>query len=316
MSSCELQSQFPFEPPQYRDGDQRVCLQIGLSTTLYFENGLGLVSRERVRQCLDLYLAAARPQLRWITTPDGSQWEEITDAGIEAYREALANPDLSVSWELQMHGAERADECSDFMFELFAQESANDELSYLRFFMPLTWIDKKVHGYFQLTYDICQLLQPYHGYGGCGFLESADLEVKYIAQPLIHGLAQRFPGIEVDRPLVHLMHVHKGIKGVNWLTVLGPPWVKKMGGVDVLRKALPEQFLFYPVGEGLLIQAGPVPQLGDRNQKLWVEHYPTLARLLKPIRVKEHGCFDHAGPHRFTPETTMEWLTRFDRDPW
>jgi hypothetical protein len=68
-------------------------------------------------------------------------------------------------------------------------------------------------------------------------------------------------------------------------------------------------------GEGLMIQAGPEPEIGDTNQQLWPRYYPKLARLLKPIRLKDMGCFDYYGANRFTRDTSAEWLARFDKDP-
>ena len=89
-----------------------------------------------------------------------------------------------------------------------------------------------------------------------------------------------------------------------------------MGGVASLRKSLSDAFVFHQYDEGLMIQAGPRPQPGDVNQRVWPILYPDLARLLKPIRVTDMGCFDNFGANRFTRATTAEWLTRFDRDPF
>ncbi len=109
----------------------------------------------------------------------------------------------------------------------------------------MNWLETP-HGSFpNFVLRLCQILKPYHGYGGLGFAESSDIGIADKVQPLIYSLARRFPGLEVDRPLLHIRYVSKGIKGVNWLTILGPRWVDAMGGVTRLRESLSELFVFY-----------------------------------------------------------------------
>jgi len=290
-------------------------MQIGLQATLYFEHGLSAETRRRVRECLRLYLAVARPHLRWSSTPDGEGWEQFNDGIAAAFQERLGGP-AEDTWELQWHGARRPDEANEFHLEVFGQDQPGACLSYLRLAMPLGDLPGSAAEFATLVRRVCEQLLPYHGYGGVAFVESSDPGVKNLAQPMIHAMAQRFPGIEVDRPLIHLSYLADGIKGVHWLTVLGPRWVEAMGGIPKLRASLGEPFAFHEFDGSVLIQAGPVPQTGDRNQKLRVVLYPDLARLLKPIRIREHGSFDYFGPNRFTQETSEEWLARFDSDPW
>jgi hypothetical protein len=305
----------PFGSPTFRGPDDHVFLLIGHQATLYCERGRSAEARQRVRACLDAFLTVARPHLRWMTTPDGKRWEPFEDRRADAFCALLDGP-AADTWEMHWHGARYPDETSEFQFEAFGQDRVRGRLSYLRVALPLGAFPESAGAFAALVRYLCQLLLPCHGYGGIAFVESTDPGVKNQAQPTVYALAQRFPGIEVDRPLIHLLRVEGGIKGVNWLTVLGPRFVERMGGTAALRAALPEPFVFHPFDGGLLLQAGPVPQTGDRNQKLWPAFYPELARLLRPIRIKEHPCFDYGVPGRFTAETTMEWLTRFDQDPW
>jgi len=304
-----------FGSPLFREPKGRVIVLIGYQATLYFEHGNSAAVRRAVGDCLDIYLSRVRPPLRWTTNPAGDMWEPFDADRARAFRESLQVA-TDRNWEMDWHAARRRDEASEFRFEVYARAPASGPLSYLRFAVPIGDPTQAPRPFRELVQECCDRIRPVHGYGGFTFLESSDLEVKSMAQPLIKSLAIRFPGIDVDRPLVHLLHVAHGIKGVNWLTFLGPHWLEAAGGRAALRKALPEAFVFYDCGGGLLIQAGPLPQMGDRNQKIWVSFYPELSRLLKPIRVKEHRPLDYFGPNRFDKESTMEWLTRFDRDPW
>jgi len=302
--------------PVFRDEQGQVFLRIGLIMTLYFHRGTSADTRIRVGECLDLFRALAGKNLRFMTNQSGTRWQRLEEQRILEFKKTLQSTlPAPQSWEFACQGGVNAHEASEFQFSVFGN-GAVDRLSYLRVVLPMTWLQTPQGSFPDLVEQFCRILGPYHGYGGFGFIESNDIEMEYYGEPMVYALSRRFPGIEVDRPLVHLMYLSDGIKGVNWLTVLGPRWIEQMGGVAALRTALPDPFVFREFDQGLIIQAGPAPEIGDCNQQLWPAFYPKLARLLKPIRIQQHGCFDYAGTHRFTPETTMEWLTRFDRDPW
>jgi len=299
-----------------RDERGQVFLRIGLSATLYFERGTSAEKRMHVAKCFNLFRRIADRNLRFMTNLSGDSWRRINERRILKFNEFLQSsmPEIS-SWNFSCQGGMNAHEASEFQFNVFAT-GFERSLSYLQMILPMSWLTTPQGSFRDLVIDVCKILQPYHGYGGFAFIESSDIELEYYGQPLVYALARRFPGIEVDRPLVHLSHLNAGIKSVNWLTVLCLRWVDKMGGLAALRRILPTTFVFHDLGASLIIQAGSRPQIGDRNQQLWPALYAQLARTLRPIRIKHHGCFDYAGRNRFTSDTSLEWLMRFDRDPW
>ena len=79
---------------------------------------------------------------------------------------------------------------------------------------------------------------------------------------------------------------------------------------------LDEGFKFYEYDGGVLIQAGPVPQFGDVNQRHIPRYYQELSRKLKPIRMKfPNGQYLIKSPNRqekSNAEVSNEWLARFD----
>jgi hypothetical protein len=129
-------------------------------------------------------------------------------------------------------------------------------------------------------------------------------------------MAQRFPGLEAEYPIGHSIWLEHGIKGVNWLTVVGDPWLDRLGGADAVEAGLASldgRFIVHRFEGGVLIQAGPQPELGDAKHDRWPELYVKLAKYLKPIRITEHAPFHHAGPgSRFDLERSEAWLRRFD----
>jgi hypothetical protein len=219
------------------------------------------------------------------------------------------------SWQADWLGGRNPHEATEFALTALGEEGPLPKLSYLRIVLPFDPNASQFAKFAEICLRLCEILRPYHGYGGLGFAVSADMAVEDQAQPLVYAMARRFPGIEVDKPWWHGAFLSEGIKGVNWLTVLGGRWLEAMGGPERLRESLSEAFVFHPLERGLVIQAGPRPQAGDMNQRIWPSFYAELARLLKPIRVKDLGSFGSAGENRFTRETTTEWLNRFDKDP-
>jgi hypothetical protein len=163
---------------------------------------------------------------------------------------------------------------------------------------------------------ICRHLKPISGYAGIGLIEPLDLSIGAEFHPVVRQLAERFPGLEVESNPVTCNHVKGGIKGVDWLTVLDERWVKEVGGLDYLRIRLDEPtFPFYLYDGGLIIQAGPRPQIGDATRNLWPRNYVTLARVLKKIQIKEHLPFHFGTPgitSKMDHAATTAWISRFD----
>ncbi len=290
-------------------------MRIALLLTLYFENGFDPLVRGRIGDCFEYFRSLCGARLRWVKLPDAVQWRKIDPVAFERFHEWLRTGVPKFDWATSWRSSDKYT-ASEFQFNVLGDEGPPPKLSFLQIVLPLDWLNTPQGSFPQICLRLCEILKPYHGYGGLGFAEARDVGARDQAQPLIYSFARRFPGLEVDRPVFHIFYVRDGIKGVNWLTILSAHWVEAMGGLATLRTSLNESFVFHEYDQGVLIQAGPKPELGDRNQRLWPRLYPQLARVLKPIRITKHGSFDNRGNDRFTKETSQEWLARFDSDPF
>ncbi|HSG81052.1 MAG TPA: type VI immunity family protein [Gemmatimonadota bacterium] len=307
----QLEQGFPI-----RDDNGRVVLRIGLLATLYFDEGHTGERRAAVGECVDDYLRMCGPELRWGLHPKGGGFQDLARKPVPTPSEYFASrsPSENDLWEFYYHGGDPPEEASDLRVKGLGarkwQSEGKGQLSYFSVALPITWFADREGNFVELVLSWCGRLKPVHGYGGLGILDSPDVSLAQRHAQQAYGLARRFPGLEADYPVSHVHYLKDGIKGVNWLTVLGESWLKKAGGVSGLRDQLGEPFRFFEFDGGLLIQAGPMPQMGDSNRELSVPEYRRLAQLLKSIRVTDHKAFPAWSG--FDAGRTNSWLARFD----
>jgi Protein of unknown function (DUF3396) len=103
-----------------------------------------------------------------------------------------------------------------------------------------------------------------------------------------------------------------GIKCINWLTFLNAVHVERLGGVERLKRDLGADVPVRSLEGGVMVQAGPQPQIGDVNRQQDLPLYRRVGRVLAPVRSREHPAFlrREGVPSR---EATQKWLSRFDR---
>lgn len=131
-------------------------------------------------------------------------------------------------------------------------------------------------------------------------------------------IAYRFYGCEIDDGLdVPINFPPPGIKGINWLTILGPTFIEQMGGVDKLsQEALALNLGVERAGENLIIQAGPYPDICDKQILPMNPYYVAVNHLLKPIRKTTIGSLhmdSMTGKAVLDTAASDEWLRRFDQ---
>lgn len=81
---------------------------------------------------------------------------------------------------------------------------------------------------------LCETLDIDHGYAGLSLNLSYDY---HPFQPYEFQMAQRYSGLMVDTaPYLDRTELRGGIKGVNWLTLLGPRYIEKLGGMAALKQ--------------------------------------------------------------------------------
>ncbi len=155
-------------------------------------------------------------------------------------------------------------------------------------------------------------MSPYHGYAGLAVIRSADDGYAAGVEPLLYPLVKRFPGLEIDLPLFHAQHCSEGIKGVNWLTILSNTFLQKLGGKAALQSQLGDEFPFYDYPGGMMIQAGPYPQIGDLEQNNIPTHYQKVYRLVKAVQAEYPDIVMDTPDDVDDLAFTQQWLHRFE----
>jgi hypothetical protein len=123
--------------------------------------------------------------------------------------------------------------------------------------------------------------------------------------------AARFPGLEIDNPVGLTFYLENGIKGVNWLTIVNDSLLERIGGRDEVRESFSDLITVHEYGSGLIVQAGPVPQLGDLETGFVPQRYREAYRVLKPLQA-EHPTKLIETPKGVDPlEFKDRWMKRF-----
>jgi hypothetical protein len=306
-----------------KDDEDRVVLQVALIATVYIENAHRREVKETIASCCEDYFRRCGRHLRWSLHPDTRQMEPFGSGMASRPRTWLPAIGENESFSLIYHGAASERGASDFYVEALGMErQPYEDLGFFRVAFPLLWFGENPGSLPEALLDICRKLKPLSGYGGIGVVESPDTSISSDYAPVVYEWAQRFPGLEADYPIGHSIWLSEGrdgrggIKGVNWLTVVGDRWLAEMGGADGVAaglSALDSGFVVQRFEGGVLIQAGPHPELGVADLNLWPELYVKLAKYLKPIRITKHRPFQMGGPgERFDLERSRAWLRRFD----
>lgn len=298
-----------------------VVLQVALMATIYVTDMHRREVREALVACCEQYFQRCGSHLRWALRPDTGKMVHFEEGEASRLRQWLPALDEHDSTSLSYHSAEWHLGAGAYTLRaLVCAKALYRALGYVRFTVPVQTLSNEPDLVPSMLLDFSRRLRPMSGYGGIGMVATPDYGLAEHYNPVVYGVAQRFPGMEVDYPVWHGISLGKEegwIKGVNWLTVVDDPLLKRLGGVDSVRSdlaALDSGFDVFRFDGGLMIRAGTRPELGDAAAGNWPALYVKLAKYLKPLRVVSHPPFHRTweGVDVFTEERTQAWLSRFE----
>ena len=157
------------------------------------------------------------------------------------------------------------------------------QVSYIfaSFAPSLFLVDEPPIPFADLVLKWCQRLRPVNGTAGWGVTRACDILYAESIRAFIAPDLLRFPGL--DMPDTFFSEVFtEHIANINWLTMLNEELAARIGGPERL-KALGEDFPIAEYPGGYVIQAGPRPELGDRNKGDIPRFYARVHELLRPL---------------------------------
>jgi len=200
-----------------------------------------------------------------------------------------------------------ANEPSDRAFAL----DANPTAGYVRLILPTSFIAESPKAFVELAQSAADMSSFDLGHAGFGvnwdWLDEDSDVLKAMSS-----LGKRYPGLDISEPQSTAYIASEGIKCANWLTFLNADLAARIGGLNSLREQFGKDIVVKNAkGGGVMIQAGPSPEIGDVNQNKDVPLYREVGQVLAPIRAHEHPAI--FGPDGFADEdATDDWLSRFD----
>jgi hypothetical protein len=190
----------------------------------------------------------------------------------------------------------------------YATKHAN--LVHLAF--PPQWGVERTAEMLQLVRELCAIF-PYQS-GHAGFCFLCSQYDKEESQNHAWAKSIRHRGVDIfahpnDKKAVG----HDAIKGADWLTLLCEAFAERLGGEGKIRQGLPEGVEVLKVPQGLLLQAGPQPRVGDQNRRDFLPEYKAVYRVVAPLAEPgfDRGPALLAGAPDDYKENTIAWRRRF-----
>lgn len=294
---------------------------MAITGTLYFTDAHTPEVRQALCTCFEEYKAVAGDHLTWLWHSNKlGKVIKVAYSKADSLPNLLATKTEDHSISYHYISGKTADDASGYDFEIFGRagwkaKMGNWGLDVLRFTLPILYVEENPLTFQRLFVSFARHLKAQHGHGGFGFvLSPSSIEPNEATEAF---MSEQMKGADVGDPAKMSSRVEKnGIKTVSWLTAINNEMVEKAGGLFTLRSALPlDWFAKYDYGAGIVIQAGPKPEIAavEIDPKPAIYVLPNMA--LKDVRIKEIGSIHYGskdGEPRLVGWAAEQWLQRFD----
>jgi len=292
--------------------------------TLYFQGSSTPEVREAICKCFDAYEAIAREHLTWL-------WRDSPPEGPDKFAYAKAPPMRAMMKKMgpddhvgfAYTGGEKAHEASPWRFHASGLREWQAKLGWngldsLAFSVPRETVEQNPTLFQRLFVEFARLLKAEHGHAGFAFNLSVTRPQENEATEAF--MVSKMAGLDAGRAgLIRSWHeegIDDHVVNIGWLTAINDAMLEKAGGLSALRSELPAGwFAKYGYGNGIVIQAGPAPEIAPVELDSKPSIYVLPAMALKAVRMTPGGDL-HQGSQDGEPKLTglaaAEWFTRFD----
>jgi hypothetical protein len=292
--------------------------------TLYFHGSHTADVREAICRCFDHYEAIAKTHLTWL-------WRDEPPEGPDkcAYKRAKPLREMMKRLKENDHvgfayiGGKKAHEASPWLFYVaglrgWEVKQGNNGLDSLQFSVPRTFVEAHPAQFQALFVAFARLLNAEHGHAGFAF--NLSLVRKHENESTEAVMVSKMAGLDAGSAVLiaarHKIGIVDHIKTVSWLTAINTRMIEAAGGMQRICSELPRDwFARYDYGSGIVIQAGPEPDLvpveRDAKPAIYVLPNMTFQKFRVPeIESLHQGSFN--GEPRLYDAAAEDWLTRFD----
>lgn len=274
--------------------------RVALTFTLYFINGNTQEIQHNICECIREYVSLIGDEARCCVSPSSSRLLLAEDGKLElmdeeTIRRKQENGSSIAEFYVASHTSGEDYDKVPAKFSLRTVLLVNDaefafdgtpldkEVSTLSaVFAPSFFLlDKQPLTFADLVLKWCDALRPQSGAAGWGVSQLSDL---WLVGPNKEGLARyllQYPGLDLPSVMPTSRFVHH-IASINWLTILCDELAEQIGGPESLR-SLGKEYPLARYDGGHIIQAGPTPQLGDREHGDVLPQYGKVHELLRPL---------------------------------
>lgn len=311
-----LKKWLPEASVKYKDGSPAVNL--GLIITVFFKDGHLPEVRNNMVECVERYYNEFKPHLK--KTLLGKKWTSITEKNHEKQKVVFleSTSDEIVDWTIS--SAETSYLAPDYDALVMAKRIYHNDnnRSVIKLIFPLSLFGELggKKQYENWIMWLCNTFKIESGYAGLSFILPYAFERMF---PYEYALAQRFPGVMVDSlGTLEGGEAVKGLKGACWYTILGAPWLEKLGGKEQVERQLANtpDIEVLPYNNGIILKAGKLPPaLGE----IKTEEIPPLLvkvnQIIKPVRYDGHNGLHFYSEYenlQFDEASSMKWFARFD----
>ncbi|WP_447956351.1 type VI immunity family protein [Vreelandella sp. EE7] len=302
--------------------DNGVLFKISLGVALFFTGSQQEEKRQAVLDILADYRDLVGDQLTWTTNPTTGRWKKLK--GFDSYITPFDwLPTYGPGeWEFVYHGGQRRSDADSHAFVVLGKRPSADQrrqLSRLYFQFPIDFFVEREQKLPELVQRWCDKLKPEHGYSGFWLGRSYGYEKSDEAVILEYKFGQRFPGLQINQFSEHSFNLDRGLKRVDWLTILSDQWLAELGGVEQVKEKMGDLSVMEYNG-GAILRAGSTPQLGDNENpeiNAVLADYQRVAEIIEPVRIQDHQgihpqLFGNArNEKRFDEAEYQAWLARF-----
>lgn len=297
----------------------------GAFAELHFANGEALDRRAAMLQVWKRYFSLFQEQLTHFLPNNGNALVQISDGQFPAhFDEALATVPSDEYFDGRLAGYEAPSKTTWPPTYLITGagkwDRAATELSNTYAHFPAHWVLENAEAFVAELVAWCNIVKPRHGMAGLCALRNPSSPAYSMKDSRIFPFLKRYPGLDYTDTsqfsLVTRREKDHKIRGTNWLTVLDNDFLSKIGGRTTVDEMLAQEAEIYihDWNDGIVIQAGALPELGDSNKGYWPTAYGPVARLTKDIRFDGYGkkgYFQVPQPLDEVEET-LKWIARFD----